>query len=164
VFQLAAALGAPVFTHVREAIMAVQQVISDAILTGASLHIDISIATWGYQPRNRNGTGSAKQDSTSRRTISLSCCVHRLQTALFDEDGTKLGVTMNLQWVATENAYKETLKAIEKPAVLLLSIHETKWIKAGIASKGTIIASDGMLMPNSHIQEHRTFSRVLVSM
>jgi hypothetical protein len=49
VYQLAGEIKVPIFTHVREGgIMAIQQVIADAMLTGAPLHIvHINSATLG---------------------------------------------------------------------------------------------------------------------
>ena len=170
VFQLAASLQAPLFTHVREGgIMAVQQVISDAILTGAPLHIvHINSSTLG-----QISLGIEMVQTAQRKGLDITTELYPypaastgLQTALFDEGWQqRLGISYgDLQWVTTgERLTKETFESYRKAGGIVI-IHSMKpeWIRFGIASKGTIIASDGMPYAKmAHPRTAGTFSRVL---
>jgi len=170
VFQLAGSLQALVYTHVREGgIMAVQQVIADAILTGAPLHIvHINSSTLG-----QIGLGIEMVQTAQLKGYSITTELYPypagstgLQSALFDEGWQqRLGISYgDLQWVATgERLTKETFESYRKTGGIVI-IHSMKpeWIKVGIASIGTIIASDGMGYAKlAHPRTAGTFSRVL---
>ena len=170
VFQLAASLGAPVFTHVREGgIMAVQQVISDAILTGTSLHIvHINSSTLGDIKLGIEmvQTARSKGFDITTELYPYPAASTGLQTALFDAGWQeRLGITYgDLQWVATgERLTKETFESYRKTGgIVIIYSMKPEWIKAGIAAKGTIIASDGMAYAKlAHPRTAGTFSRVL---
>ncbi len=170
VFQLAGTLQALVYTHVREGgIMAVQQVIADAILTGAPLHIvHINSSTLG-----QIGLGIEMVQTAQRKGYSITTELYPypagstgLQSALFDEGWQqRLGITYgDLQWVATgERLTKETFESYRKTGgVVIIYSMKPDWIKAGIASNGTMIASDGMPFAKlAHPRTAGTFSRVL---
>jgi dihydroorotase len=89
-----------------------------------------------------------------------------LQSAIFNDGWQeKLGISYSdLQWVATgERLTKETFESNRKSGGTVI-IHSMKpeWIKTGIASKNTLIASDGMMYaPLAHPRTAGTFSRVL---
>ena len=70
----------------------------------------------------------------------------------------------DLQWVATgERLTKETFESYRKTGgIVIIYSMKPEWIKAGIAAKGTIIASDGMAYAKlAHPRTAGTFSRVL---
>lgn len=170
VFQLAASLQALVFTHVREGgIMAVQQVIADAILTGAPLHIvHINSSTLGQINLGIEmvQTAQSKGFNITTELYPYPAASTGLQSALFDEGWQKrLGISYgDLQWVATgERLTKETFENYRKTGgIVIIYSMKPEWIKAGVASNGTIIASDGMPYAKlAHPRTAGTFSRVL---
>lgn len=170
IFQLAGSLQAPVFTHVREGnIMAVQQVISDAILTGAPLHIvHINSSTLG----NIN-LGIEMVQTAQRKGFNITTELYDypaastgLQSALFDEGWQqRLGISYgDLQWQATgERLTKETFDTYRKTGgVVIIYSMKPEWIKAGVGAAGTMIASDGMPYAKlAHPRTAGTFSRLL---
>ena len=85
---------------------------------------------------------------------------------MFDEGWQeRLGISYgDLQWVATgERLTKETFQSYRKTGGIVI-IHSMKpeWIRYGIASTNTIIASDAMpYAPLAHPRTAGTFSRVL---
>jgi len=170
VYQLAASLQALIFTHVREGgIMAVQQAIADAVLTGAALHIiHINSSTLGqiYLGIEMVQTAQHKGINITAEIYPYPAGSTGLQSALFDEGWEqRLGIGYgDLQWIATgERLTKETFESYRKTGGIVI-IHSMKpeWIKAGIVSNGTIIASDGMPYAKlAHPRTAGTFSRVL---
>ena len=170
VFQLAASLQALVYTHVREGgIIAIQQVIADAMLTGAPLHIvHINSSTLG-----QIGLGIEMVQTAQRKGYSITTELYPypagstgLQSAVFDEGWQqRLGISYgDLQWVATgERLTKETFESYRKMGgIVIIYSMKPEWIKTGIASNGTIIASDGMGYAKlAHPRTAGTFSRVL---
>ncbi len=170
VYQLAGELKAPVFTHVREGgITAIQQVIADAILTGAPLHIvhinssslgNIYFATELVQIAKNRGF------DVTTELYPYTAASTLLQSAVFNEGWQqRLGIGYSdLQWVATgERLTKETFQAYRKTGGIVI-IHSMKpeWIRYGIAFPNTIIASDAMpYAPLAHPRTAGTFCRVL---
>jgi len=170
VFQLAASLQALVYTHVREGgIMAVQEVIADAMLTGVPLHIvHINSSTMSQISLGIEMVQTAQQKGFSITTelYPYPAGSTGLQSALFDEGWQKrLDISYgDLQWVATgERLTKETFESYRKTGgIVIIYSMKPEWIKTGIASKGTIIASDGMPFAKlAHPRTAGTFSRVL---
>ena len=170
VYQLAGELKAPVFTHVREGgITAIQQVIADAVLTGAPLHIvHINSASLGkiYFAIELVQTAKNKGFDITTELYPYTAASTLLQSALFDEGWQdRLGISYgDLQWEATgERLTKETFQNYRKTGGIVI-IHSMKpeWIRYGIASTNTIIASDAMpYAPLAHPRTAGTFSRVL---
>jgi dihydroorotase len=170
VYQLAAELNVLVFSHVREAnILSIQEAMADAMLTGAPLHIvhinsmalgQIQLALDLIDEANKKGFDITTElyPYTAGSTL--------LQSAIFNDGWQeKLGISYSdLQWVATgERLTKETFESNRKSGGTVI-IHSMKpeWIKTGIASKNTLIASDGMMYaPLAHPRTAGTFSRVL---
>ncbi len=170
VYQLAASLQAPVFTHIRKGgVMAVQQVISDAVLTNAPLHIvhinsmtlsEIELAIEMVNTAQKRGF-----DITTE-LYPYTAASTDIASALFDEGWQqRFGMEFkDLQWVATgERLTEETFKMYRKEGgTVIMYMMRPAWIKAGIAAEGTIIASDGMPYAKlAHPRTAGTFSRVL---
>jgi dihydroorotase len=89
-----------------------------------------------------------------------------LESALFDEGWQdKFGISYDgLQWVATgERLTKETfIKYRKEGGVVIIHMMKPEWIKSGISSINTMIASDGMPYAKlAHPRTAGTFSRVL---
>ena len=170
VYQLAAELNVLVFSHVRNPdIISIQEVIADAALTGAPLHIvhinsmslgQIQVALDMIQAANKKGI------DVSTELYSYTAGNTFINSAMFDEGWQeKLGITYgDLQWVATgERLTKETFEAYRKTGGnVIMHVMKPEWIKTGIAAPGVMIASDGATYAKlAHPRTAGTFSRVL---
>ncbi len=170
VFKLAGELNTLVFTHVRQPdIISIQEVIADAILTQAPLHIvHINSMSLGSIQMALDMVKAAQQNNFDITTelYSYTAASTRLQSAMFTEGWQqRLGISYeDLQWVETgERLTKETFEAYRKTGgVVIMHMMKPEWIKSGIAAPGVIIGSDGM--PYSKLAHPRTagtFARVL---
>ena len=170
VFKLGGELDALVFTHVREPNMiSIQEVIADAALTGAPLHIvhinsmslgQIQLALDMVQSAGKNGI-----DITTE-LYPYTAASTSLQSAMFmDGWQERLGISYgDLQWVATgERLTKETFDQYRKTGgTVIIHMMKPEWIEKGIAAPGVIIGSDGMPYAKlAHPRTAGTFSRVL---
>ncbi len=170
VFQLAGELNALVFTHVRNPdIISIQEVITDAVLTNAPLHIvHINSMSLGNIQLSIDMVTAAKNKGFDITTelYPYTAGSTGLESAMFSEGWQeRLGISYSdLQWVATgERLTKETFEAYRKTGgVVILHVMKPEWIKTGIAAPGVIIASDGMTYAKlAHPRTAGTFSRVL---
>ncbi len=170
VYKLSGETGATIFTHVRDmGMLSIQEAIADAALTGAPLHIvhinsmslsQIGLAITMVQDAQRKGFDITTEMYPYTAASTL------LQSAIFNEGWReKLGMDYSdLQWVATgERLTKNTFdKYRAKGGTVIMHMMKPEWIRAGIATKGTIIASDGMPnAPKAHPRTAGTFTRVL---
>lgn len=170
VYKLAGEINALVFSHVREPnIISIQEVIANATLTGAPLHIvHINSMALGQIQLALDMVQSAKKKGfdISTELYSYTAGSTMLQSAVFDEGWQeKMNISYgDLQWVATgERLTKETFESYRKTGGATI-IHSMKpeWIKTGIAAPGVMIASDGMPYAKlAHPRTAGTFSRVL---
>jgi len=170
VYQLAGELNTLVFSHVREPdIISIQEVISNAALTDAPLHIvhinsmalgQIQLAIDLVQSANNKGIDVTTElyPYTAGSTL--------LPSAIFSDGWQeKLSISYeDVQWVETgERLTKESFDAYQKiGGIVILHMMKPEWIKKGISTPNIIIASDGM--PYSKLAHPRTagtFSRVL---
>lgn len=170
VFQLAGETNSLVFTHVRQPdIIAIQEVIADAMLTHAPLHIvhinSMSLGSIKMALDMVNAAQQSKFDITTE-LYSYTAASTALQSAMFTEGWQqRLGISYeDLQWVETgERLTQETFDTYRKKGgYVIMHMMKPEWIKTGIAAPGVIIASDGM--PYSKLAHPRTagtFSRVL---
>ena len=170
VFQLAGEMNVLVFIHTREPnIISIQEVIANATLTGAPLHIvHINSMSLGQIDFALNMVRSAVQKGFDITTelYSYTAASTTLESAMFDEGWQeKLGISYgDLQWVATgERLTKETFETYRKAGgTVIIHMMKPEWIKTGIAAPGVIIASDGMTYSKlAHPRTAGTFSRVL---
>lgn len=170
VFQFAGELNALVYTHVRDGdIISIQEVISDAILTHAPLHIvHINSMALGNIQLAIDMVHAAREKGFDITTelYPYTAGSTAIQSAIFNEGWQeKKGITyQDLQWVATgERLTKETFDAYRKTGgMVILHIMKSEWIKSGIAASGVMIASDGMPYAKlAHPRTSGTFSRVL---
>ncbi len=170
IYQLAAEFKAPIITHIREAgIMGVQQVIADAALTGAPLHIcHINSSTQGQIHFAIELIQAARNKGFDITTelYPYTASSTKIESAIFNEGWQqRRNISYgDLQWVATgERLSKETFENYRKSGGIVI-IHSMKpeWIKAGIASSGTMIASDAVPYAKlAHPRSAGAFSRVL---
>jgi len=170
VFQLAAERKETIFSHVRENnILAIQEVIANAMLTGAALHIvHINSSSLSHIPLALEIVDAAQKKGFDITTelYPYPAASTLLQSALFDEGWQeKMGISYgDLQWVATgERLTKETFDKYRKSGgIVIIYAMKPEWIKTGIGSPVTMIASDGMLYAKlAHPRTAGTFSRVL---
>ena len=170
VFQLAGELNALVFSHVRNPdIISIQEVITDAVLTNAPLHIvHINSMSLGNIQLAIDMVTAAKNKGFDIATelYPYTAGSTMLQSAMFNEGWQeRLEISYgDLQWEATgERLTKETFDAYRKTGgVVILHVMKSEWIKTGIAAPGVIIASDGMGYAKlAHPRTAGTFSRVL---
>ena len=169
-YQLAGNLQVPIISHVRNGgTIAIQQAISDAVITNAPLHIvhinsmalnEIELAIEMVNLAQKKGF-----DITAEM-YPYTAGSTALESSIFDEGWQeRLGISYNdLQWVATgERLTEKTFTAYrEEGGTVILHIMKPEWIQAGIATEGTIIASDGMPYEKlAHPRTAGTFSRVL---
>ncbi len=170
VYQLAGELQVPIITHVRNAeTMAIQQAISDALITNSPLHIvhvnsmaldEIELAIEMVNIAQKRGF-----DITTEM-YPYTAGSTALESAVFDQGWQeRLGISYSdLQWVKTgERLTEKTFTSYRKEGgTVILHLMKPEWIKAGILTEGTIIASDGMPYAKlAHPRTAGTFSRVL---
>ncbi len=170
VYQFASEKDVPIITHVRQGkTMAVQQVISDAVVTGAPLHIchinsislnEIDLAIEMVHLAQMRGF------DISMEMYPYTASSTNISSALFDDGWQEVqGITYgDLQWVETgERLTREKFdKYRASGGWVILHKMKPEWIRKGIASEKVIIASDGMpYSPNAHPRTAGTFSRVL---
>ena len=170
VYQLAGELNALVFSHVRGPdIISIQEVISNAALTNAPLHIvHINSMALGQIQLAIEMVQSAKNKGIDVTTelYPYTAGSTLLPSAVFSDGWQeKLGITYeDVQWVATgERLTEETFDSYQKiGGVVIIHMMKPEWIKTGITTPGFIIASDGMpYSPLAHPRTAGTFSRVL---
>ena len=170
VFKLAGELNALVFTHVREPnIISIQEVITDAMLTGAPLHIvHVNSVAFGHIQFALDMIQAAKRKGFDITTelYPYSASSTTLQSPIFSEGWQEIqGISYgDLQWVATgERLTKETFEKYRKTGGVVINYNmKPEWIKTGISAPGVMIASDGMpYAPKAHPRTAGTFSRVL---
>jgi dihydroorotase len=170
VFQLAGELNVLVFTHVRNPdIISIQEVIADAVITNAPLHIvHINSMALGNIQLGIDMVNAAQKKGFDITTelYPYTAGSTSLESAIFSDGWQdRLGITYgDLQWVPTgERITKETFDVYRKTGgTVIIHLMKPEWIKKGIAAPGVIIASDGM--PYSKLAHPRTggtFSRVL---
>lgn len=170
IYEFAKEKGALIYSHVREGgIIAVQQAISDAVVTGASLHIvhinsmalaDIEIAIEMIQTSQKKGY------DISTELYPYTAASTDLASAIFNEGWQeRLNITYeDLQWVATgERLTEKTFGKYRKEGGTVINhMMQPSWIQSGIKANGVMIASDGMPYAKlAHPRTAGTFSRVL---
>jgi dihydroorotase len=171
VFQLASELNTLLFSHVREPnIASIQEVIANAALTDASLHIvHLNSMSLGNIQLSLDMINDARRKGLDITTevYPYTAASTTIQSALFyDGWQERLGIDYSdLQWVATGERLTETTfqKYLSQGGgVVIMHMMKPEWINTGIAAPGVIIGSDGM--PYSKLAHPRTagtFSRVL---
>lgn len=170
VYQLAGETQATIFSHVREPnLTAVQQAISDAVLTNAPLHI----VHLNSMTLAKIEVGIEMVQTAQKRGFNITTEVYpytAASTGLWSNmfaDGwqQRLGMSyQDLQWVATgERLTKETFEKYRKTkGTVIMHMMKPEWIKAGISEKGVMIGSDGSAYaPLAHPRTAGTFTRVL---
>jgi cytosine/adenosine deaminase-related metal-dependent hydrolase len=170
IFELAGELDVLVYTHVRVPnLSSVQEVIADATITGAPLHIvhinSVSLDQIGLAVQMVQ-TAQDKGFDISTELYPYTAASTGLASAIFNDGWQdRLGISYgDLQWVATgERLTKETFEAYRKTGGgVIVHLMKPEWIKTGIAAPGVMIASDGSSYSKlAHPRTAGTFSKVL---
>lgn len=170
VYQYAAEKQVPVFSHTRGFGMpGIQEAISNAVSTGAPLHIVHANSLSLGEIQTTLSMVAAAQDrglDVTTEVYPYTAASTSLESSIFDEGWQEmLGITYgDLQWEATgERLTEATFKEYrEKGGVVIIHMMKPEWIKKGISDPRTLIASDGMpYAPMAHPRTAGTFSRVL---
>ena len=172
VFELAAARDAPIYTHIRDArdrIAPVQEMLANAAITGAPLHIvhlnsmalgDIGVAL------DMIAAAQARGLDVTTEVYPYTAASTSLESTLFDPGWRELmGISYgDLQWEETgERLTEETFATYrEEGGTVIIHMMRPEWIAEGVASPLTMIGSDGMpYAPGAHPRSAGTFARVL---
>jgi len=178
VFELAAAERVPVYVHTRSSpvnepgvsLLPVQEMLADALVTGAALHV-VHLGSTGLQ---QAPLLARMIEAARKRGLDVTTEVYPytagstlIQSALFDEGWKeRLGIDYGgLQWPATnERLTAETFAKYRKEGgwVILHMIPEAT-VDALVGHPGIMIASDGVPIINNrgHPRGVGTYARVL---
>ena len=170
VFELAAELDVPIYTHVRDMVIsAVQEVLANALATGASLHIvHLNSSSMHHLPINLaliKGARDAGVDVTTE-AYPYTAASSGISSAIFDEGWQeKLGMTYeDIQWQDTgERLTEETFNFFqEEGGTVIMHMMDPEMIELAMRTPFVMVASDGMpYAPGAHPRSAGTFSRVL---
>ena len=169
-FQFAAEHEAPIYTHVRDmGIAPMQEVIANAVATGASLHIVHmnSSSLWDYQTNLDLILGAQERGADiTTEAYPYTAASTSIQSAIFDEGWQEnLRISYgDLQWQDTgERLTEKTFNEYrEEGGVLIIHMMKPEWIQAVMADPRVMVASDGMpYAPGAHPRSAGTFSRFL---
>ncbi len=175
-FRLSAQRHAPIYVHMRNpgpvepgVVDSLQEVIGDAAVTGASLHI-VHITSMAFR---QTPLALEMIDGAKRRGLDVTteCYPYtagqtQLESAVFDEGWqARLGISYgDLQWTATgERLTAETFTKYRKQGgpVVIHSIPE-EMVRLALSHPGVIVASDGWLVNGKgHPRGAGTYARVL---
>ncbi|MEM1175776.1 MAG: amidohydrolase family protein [Pseudomonadota bacterium] len=170
VFEFAADRDVPIFTHVRDmGVAAVQEVIANAAITGASLHIvHLNSSSLGDYRTNLDLVRGAQKRGLDVTTEAYpyTAASTSIESAIFNPGWQeKLGITYaDIQWQDSgERLTEETFKAYrEQGGIVIIHMMKPEWIRALVADPMVMIASDGMpYAPGAHPRSAGTYSRFL---
>jgi len=170
VYQFAGTMQATIFSHVREPnLKAIQQAISDALLTNAPLHlVHINSMTLGQIELGIEMVQTAQKRGFNITTemYPYTAAATGISTNMFSDGWQqRIGISYeDLQWVATgERLTKETFEKYRKTnGTVILHMMRPDWIMAGIVKEGVMIGSDGgSYSPLTHPRTAGTYARVL---
>ena len=170
-FEFAGKIQAPIFVHVRDpGIPGIQEVIANATVTGAPLHI-VHINSMTLADINLGidlvEAAQARGHDITTELYPYTAASTSLESSLFDEGWQqRLGNISygDVQWQDTgERLTPESFEHYrEQGGVVIIHMMREEWIAAGIGRKSTMIASDGMpYAPGAHPRSAGTFARVL---
>jgi len=169
-FQFASRREAPIFTHVREmGVTGMQEVIANAIATGAPLHIVHmnSSSLWDYQTNLDLILGAQERGADiSTEAYPYTAASTSIESAIFDNGWQeRLRISYDdIQWQDTgERLNEETFNQYrEQGGVVIIHMMKPEWIKAQLSDPRVMVASDGMpYAPGAHPRSAGTFSRFL---
>ena len=170
VFEFAGESRVPIYTHVRSmGISAVQEVLANAVSTGAPLHIVHinSMSLWDIETNLDliRGAQRAGVDITTE-AYPYTAASTSLESAIFDEGWQeRLQISYeDLQWQATgERLTEETFNEYRaEGGVVILHMMRPEWISRAMSDPIVMVASDGMPYDaGAHPRGAGTFTRFL---
>lgn len=170
VFRLAADEEATIYTHVRSmGVGAIQEVIANAVVTGAPLHIvhvnSSSLWTIGTVLDLIDGARARGFDITTE-AYPYTAASTGLQSTIFDpgwQDNLRISYG-DLQWQDTgERLTAESFQRYRATGgTVIIHMMRPEWIRQALSREFVIVASDGMpYAPGAHPRSAGTFSRFL---
>ena len=170
VFQLAAEEEAVIFTHVRSmGIGAIQEVIADAVVTGAPLHIVHANSSSLWEIATVMDLVAGVRDrgfDVSTEAYPYTAASTGLQSAIFDpgwQDDLRIGYG-DLQWQDTGERLTEASfrRYRASGGTVIIHMMRPEWIREALSREFVMVASDGMpYAPGAHPRSAGTFSRFL---
>ena len=169
-FQFAAERAVPIYTHVREmGVTGMQEVVANAIATGASLHIVHmnSSSLWSYRTNLDLILGAQERGAdVTTEAYPYTAASTSIESAIFDAGWQeKLKISYgDVQWQDTgERLTEESFNMYRKQGgVVIIHLMQEEWIKAQLSDPRVMVASDGMpYAPGAHPRSAGTFSRFL---
>ena len=170
VFRFAAEQGATIHTHVRDmSISAMQEVLANAVATGAPLHIVHvnSSSLWRIGPILDLIAGvRAHGFDVTAEAYPYTAASTGLQSAIFDpgwQESLRIGYG-DLQWQDTgERLTEETFASYRaEGGTVIIHMMKDEWIRHALSRDFVMVASDGMpYAPGAHPRSAGTFSRFL---
>ena len=170
VFKFAAYENTTIYTHVRDMkISAMQEVIANAVATGASLHIvhANSSSLWNIAPVLKliGGAQSRGFDITTE-VYPYTGASTGLESAIFDPGWQEtLQISYgDVQWQDTgERLTEETFRSYRASGgTVIIHMMREEWIQHALGTDFVMVASDGMpYAPGAHPRSAGTFSRFM---
>jgi len=170
VFRFAGEKRATIHTHVRSmSIDAMQEVVANAVATGAPLHIvHVNSMALGEIDLVLDLIGGARRVGLDVTTEAYPYTAGStsLESSIFDDGWQdRLGIDYgDLQWEETgERLTKETFERYRREGgTVILHFMKEEWIETALANDWVIVASDGMpYAPGAHPRTAGTYSRIL---
>jgi dihydroorotase len=169
-FRFAAEHEVPIYTHVKGmGVSGVQEVVSNAVATGAPLHIvHINSSSLSHYQTNLDVILGAQERGADITTEAYpyTAASTGIQSALFDDGWQEtMGISYgDIQWQDTgERLTEETFRKYRKEGgIVIIHLMKPEWIKAILSDPRVMVASDGMpYAPGAHPRGAGTFSRFL---
>ena len=170
VFQFAREHETTIFTHVRETgVTGIQEVIANAIATGASLHIVHmnSSSLWDYPTNLDLILGAAERGAdVTTEVYPYTAASTGIETAIFDEgwqDRLRISYE-DIQWqVSGKRLTEETFNQYRAlGGTVIIHLMKEAWIRAQLVDPRVMVASDGMpYASEAHPRSAGTFSRFI---
>jgi len=169
-FEFAADNDAIIYTHVKGmGVTGVQEVVSNAVATGAPLHIVHinSSSLWSYQTNLDIILGAQERGADiTTEAYPYTAASTSIESALFDDGWQeKMRITYgDVQWQDTgERLTAESFnKYRAEGGIVIIHLMKPAWIKAILSDPRVMVASDGMpYAPGAHPRSAGTFARFL---
>jgi N-acyl-D-aspartate/D-glutamate deacylase len=170
VFEFAAEQNVPIFTHVRSmGVSAVQEVVANAVATGAPLHIVHlnSSSLWDWRTNLDLILGAQEKGADiTTEAYPYTAASTAIQSTIFDEGWQeRLRISYeDLQWQDTgERLTEETFEQYRKEGgIVIIHMMRPEWIAGLLSDPRVLVASDGMpYAPGAHPRSAGTFARFL---
>ncbi|MGI9261240.1 MAG: amidohydrolase family protein [Woeseiaceae bacterium] len=169
-FEFAADNEAIIYTHVKGmGVTGVQEVVSNAVATGAPLHIVHinSSSLWSYQTNLDIILGAQERGADiTTEAYPYTAASTGIESALFDDGWQeKMRISYgDVQWQDTgERLTEETFNRYRaEGGIVIIHLMKPAWIRAILSDPRVMVASDGMpYAPGAHPRSAGTFSRFL---